>query len=131
VAIFVDTGAWYAASVPSDVDHDAARAFIASNVESFVTSDYVYDELLTLFRSRGHMVRAKGWVEQIRANRCDIIQVTTDDVEHATEMFFRFADKDWSFTDCACFVIMQRLGIQKAFSFDDHFRQFGMVTVVP
>jgi hypothetical protein len=26
---------------------------------------------------------------------------------------------------------MQRLGIQKAFAFDDHFRQFGTAMIVP
>jgi hypothetical protein len=28
-------------------------------------------------------------------------------------------------------VVMERLGIQRAFAFDDHFRQFGNVSVVP
>jgi uncharacterized protein len=131
VAIFVDTGAWYAASVPTDADHAAARAFIASNAEPFVTSDYVYNELLTLFRARGHMDRASQWVEQVRAHQCEIVRLTPDDLERATDIFFRFADKAWSFTDCTCLAAMQRLGIQRAFSFDDHFRQFGTVTVVP
>ena len=131
MAIFVDTGAWYAASVPSDADHAAARAFIASNVEAFVTSDYIYDELLTLFRSRGLVDRAKDWIEKLRTERCDIVRVSPDDVEQTTDIVFRFADKEWSFTDCTCLVVMQRLGIQRAFSFDDHFRQFGTVTVVP
>lgn len=40
-------------------------------------------------------------------------------------------DKQWSFTDCTSRVVMERLGIQKVFAFDDHFRQFGTVTVVP
>lgn len=127
----MDSGAWYAASVPNDADHSAAKAFIASNAEPFVTSDYVYDELLTLFRSRGNIERAMGWVEQIRTERYHIARVTPDDIEQATSIFFRFADKEWSFTDCTCFVVMQRLGIQRAFSFDDHFRQFATVTVVP
>jgi predicted nucleic acid-binding protein len=131
VAVFVDTGAWYAASVPSDADHAAARAFIASNTESFVTSDYIYNELLTLFRARRHMDRARGWIEQVRAERCDIVRVASDDIVQATEVFLRFADKEWSFTDCTSLIVMQRLGIQRAFSFDDHFRQFGTVTVVP
>jgi predicted nucleic acid-binding protein len=45
-------------------------------------------------------------------------------------VFQRFHDKEWSFTDCTSRVVMQRLGIQRAFAFDDHFRQFGTVTVV-
>lgn len=33
--------------------------------------------------------------------------------------------------DPASRVVIERLGIQWAFAFDDHFRQFGTLTVVP
>jgi uncharacterized protein len=131
VAIFVDTGAWYAASVPTDPDHVTASAYLRSNRERLVATDYIYDELLTLFRARSHTDRAQDWVNQVRKGRCEIIRITDADLLNATEVFFRFADKQWSFTDCTSRVIMQRLGIQRAFTFDEHFRQFGTVAVVP
>jgi hypothetical protein len=65
MAIFVDTGAWYAISVPSDPDQVVARALMQSNRERLMTSDYIYDELLTLFRARGHMDRAEDWVNKL------------------------------------------------------------------
>jgi predicted nucleic acid-binding protein len=102
-----------------------------SNAERLVTSDYIYDELLTLFRSRGHTDRAKDWVAQIYQHRWHVIRVTQADLRKATEVFFEFADKNWSFTDCTSRVMMQRLSIQRAFAFDHHFHQFGTVTVVP
>ena len=102
-----------------------------SNRERLITSDYIYDELLTLFRSRGHAGRAKDWVDQVRQGRWEIIRVTDSDLLNATEVFFDFADKEWSFTDCTSRVVVERLGIGRAFAFDDHFRQFGTVTVVP
>ncbi|MDT7605420.1 MAG: uncharacterized protein QOF61_3417 [Acidobacteriota bacterium] len=49
----------------------------------------------------------------------------------AWEIFRDYADKDWSFTDCASKALIERLGIKTAFAFDRHFRQFGSVTVVP
>lgn len=101
------------------------------NNEPLVTTDYIYDELLTLFRSRGHTDRGMDWVAQVRQRRCEIIRVTRADIRKATDVFFGFADKGWSFTDCTSLVVMQRLGIQRAFAFDDHFRQFGTVAVVP
>jgi predicted nucleic acid-binding protein len=131
VAIFVDTGGWYAASVPGDPDHVAAVTFLRSNSERLVTTDFIYDELLTLFRARGQAKRARDWVSQIDAGYCDFVQVTADDIPAATEIYFRFADKSWSFTDCTSFVVIERLAIRHAFSFDDHFRQFGNVIVVP
>lgn len=131
MAIFVDTGGWFAASVPSDPDHAAASAFLRSNSERLVTSDFIYDELLTLFRARGHVTRAIDWVSLVNAGHCEVIQITPDDIRAATDVFFRYADKTWSFTDCTSLVVMERLGIRQAFSFDDHFRQFGTVTVLP
>jgi uncharacterized protein len=131
VAIFVDTGAWFALSVPSDPDHAAAVAFVRTNNERLVTSDYVYDELLTLFRTRGQTSRAKDWVDQVEQGRLDIQLVLPADVRAATDVFFKFSDKGWSFTDCTSRVLMERLGIQVAFAFDDHFRQFGNVMVMP
>lgn len=131
MAIFVDTGAWYATSVPSDPDHTAAVSFVASNTENLVASDYIYSELLTLFRSRGHTDRAEDWVNQIVLGRCKIVRITESDIRRATDVFFKFRDKRWSFTDCTSLVVMERLGITRAFAFDEHFRQFGTVTVVP
>jgi len=49
----------------------------------------------------------------------------------AWNVFRRFTDKAWSFTDCVSYVVMQRLKISTACSFDEHFRQFGTVAVVP
>ncbi len=46
--IFVDTGAWFAAFVPNDADHSAADAWLETNTDLLVTTDYVIDELLTL-----------------------------------------------------------------------------------
>jgi uncharacterized protein len=131
VAVFVDTGAWFAASVPTDPDHVAASEFMRSNTQRLVTSDCIYDELLTLFRSRGKMDRAQDWVNQVRQRRCEIVRLTRDDIRQATDLYFAFADKRWSFTDCTSRVVMERLGIRRAFAFDEHFHQFGTVSVVP
>jgi hypothetical protein len=38
---------------------------------------------------------------------------------------------DGSFTDCVSYLVIQRRGIRTAFAFDEHSRQFGIVTVVP
>ena len=49
----------------------------------------------------------------------------------AWEFYCRFRDKDWSFTDCTSKVVMESLDITTAFSFDQHFRQFSNIIVVP
>lgn len=131
MAIFVDTGAWYAASVPSDPDHAAASSFLRSDRARLVTTNFIYDELLTLFRTRGHLERGKDWIAQVRQGRWEVVSVSVDDVWLATDVFFNLSDKAWSFTDCTSRVVIARLGIQQAFALDDHFLQFGTVAVVP
>ena len=130
--IFVDTGAWFASFVPSDADHPAASAWLGQNIEPLVTTDYCVDELLTLLKMRGEYVRALTIGPLLFGeNICTLEWVLEADVERAWDIFSRFQDKQWSFTDCVSRVVMERLRIPTAFSFDEHFRQFGTVTVVP
>lgn len=130
--IFVDTGAWFAAFVPNDPDYPAANQWLDANNESLITTDYVIDELFTLLKVRGEYARAEqlGGV-LLREDIAKIHWVTPDDVLAAWDVFQRFRDKAWSFTDCVSRSVMERLKIETAFAFDEHFRQFGTVRVVP
>jgi predicted nucleic acid-binding protein len=130
--IFVDTSAWYAATSPRDVNHRAAIAFMQSVTEQMVTSDFVIDETLTLFRARGEDLHAIAFGEQLIDQQfAQVVNVLESDFLAAWSIFKTFSDKRWSFTDCTSRVLMERLGIAQAFAFDEHFRQFGTVTVVP
>jgi predicted nucleic acid-binding protein len=130
--IFIDTSAWYAASSNRDANHSKAKAFFASLREPFVTSDFVVDETLTLFRARGEDRHALEFGAAVIDNRfAEIVTVISNDFERAWQMFRDYQDKKWSFTDCTSFIVMERLGITRAFAFDDHFRQFGIATVLP
>ena len=130
--IFVDTGAWFAAVTPTDPNHERAAAFLSANREPLITTDYVVDETLTLLRARGERQRALMLGERFFAGDvAEIYHLTTEDVQRAWEVFRDYADKDWSFTDCASKIILANFNINAAFAFDHHFRQFGTVTVLP
>ncbi len=130
--IFVDTGAWFAAFVPNDPHHAAARDWLESNSEPLLTSDYVLDETLTLLRVRGEQSRAFILGEQILSESIVSLHlVTIREIQLAFDIFSKFEDKRWSFTDCVSRVVMDELKISTAFAFDEHFRQFGTVTVIP
>ena len=130
--VFVDTGAWFAFFVPADADHAAARTWFDSNTDPLVTTDYVVDELLTLLRVRGEFRRAlEVGPALFNGDLCQVEWVSPADVENAWGVFSGYHDKSWSFTDCVSRVVMERLRIMTAAAFDEHFRQFGTVTVVP
>ena len=130
--IFVDTGAWYALAIRTDPDHLAAKQLAASAGAPFVTSDYIVDELLTLFSVREQKQRGIEWKRNVLdVGGADIVRVSEIDSQNALHIYESFADKAWSFTDCTNYVLIQRLQLKQAFSFDHHFRQFGIVAIVP
>lgn len=130
--IFVDTGAWFASVVPSDKEHQKAISWLKNNQESLLTTDYVIDETLTLLRARGELKRAIVLGEAFFSGKlANIYFLTENDIKSTWEIFAHFSDKEWSFTDCSSKIVMEKLGITKAFAFDHHFIQFGTIQIVP
>jgi predicted nucleic acid-binding protein len=130
--IFVDTGAWFASVVPSDSDHPAAARWLSQNTETLLTTDYVVDETLTLLKMRGEPQRALQMGEEFfRESLATIYYLTANDIQLAWETFQRFSDKEWSFTDCASKIVIDKLKLTHAFAFDRHFQQFGTAIILP
>lgn len=132
MAIFVDTGAWFAYFVRRDPDHSAAVEWMRQNRQPLVTTDFVFDELVTLLalRESRRIAVAAGdllWTQQV----AELEEVAQGDLAEAWDVFRRYQDKEWSFTDCTSKVVIARSGITEAFAFDHHFEQFGTVTRVP
>jgi uncharacterized protein len=93
-----------------------------------VSSDYVADETLTLLRLRLGLDAAEAWWRQVDASsrlRWEYISLVRAD--KARSLFFRYRDKDFSFTDCTSFVVMRELRLREALTTDHHFAQAGFV----
>ena len=131
--IFVDTSAWFAGSVPGDANHEAANGlFAAIPASQLVTTDYVFSEVVTLLRARGEAMRAVQLGRQILDRHvCELVWVDEPDIYKAWTYFETHRNRGWSFTDCVSRVVIDRLNISEAFAFDQHFREFGNVKVVP
>lgn len=83
-------------------------------------------------KQRGEYQQALDLGESILfRNIADLELVSLEDIENAWNVFKRFRDKGWSFTDCTSYIVMKKLSVTKAFAFDEHFSQFGNVEVVP
>lgn len=130
--IFVDTSAWFAGSVPSDQDHAIASLWFSENIDLLITTDYVTDETLTLLGARNEHGKALELADQFfEGDLTEVIYISEDDVRESVAVFKKFFDKNWSFTDCTSKHICDKFGIDKAISFDKHFRQFGSVAILP
>jgi uncharacterized protein len=132
MAVFVDTGAWFAYFVRRDPDHAAALSWMRQNRQPLVTTDYVLDELFTLLKLReNHRVAAAAGVALLDQAVTRLEWIGEADFRAAWKMFQQYADKGWSFTDCTSNVLIERLGVTHAFAFDRHFEEFGKVIRVP
>lgn len=126
---FVDTSAWVALFDASDKYHtDAVNGLnpLLGMPVTFLTSDYVFDETVTLLMKRGgqgQAVRFGNWV--LNADNIELIHVNESVWQSAWEMFQNYADKAWAFTDCTSFVLMRQHNLHRAFTFDQHFEQAG------
>ncbi len=128
--LFVDTSAWFALVNRRDPDHQAAREILESFRGRLVTSNFVFDETVTLCLQRlGHPAALRVGDELFGGELVDLARATDDDERAAWELFRRRKDKKYSFTDCVSFVLMKRLGIRRAAAFDDDFRREGFAVV--
>lgn len=133
--IFVDTSAFLAIENRRDAYHAQALSFrdaCLKKGETLLTTDYVLDESYTIIRLRAGHAIAVQFGEDLRTSQLLRIEyVTPEIIEEAWRIFKAYADHDFSFTDCTSFVLMERLRISTAFTFDTHFREYGRFIVKP
>ena len=131
--MFVDTAAWVAAADSRDAAGSAvrdARDQWLSSGGVLTTTDYVIDETLTTIRFRLGLDAAEAWWLQIDGStRLRIESIDEPRRERARTLFFRYRDKDFSFTDCCSFAVMRELRIRRALTLDHHFRQMRFEVV--
>ncbi|NLX99814.1 MAG: PIN domain-containing protein [Rhodopirellula sp.] len=127
--IFVDTSAFLARYIENDQFHDAATAYwdtLASGSTPCVTSNFVIDETITLLARRTTGRFATERARQIYASAAlQVLRPDEADETAAVVILERYADHEFSFTDCLSFVLMRRHRISEAFTFDAHFSVAG------
>jgi hypothetical protein len=125
--IFLDTSAFVALADRRDAQHEAARRLLRSlgrKRRPLLTSTYVIDEVLTLLRMHvSHATAVAVGEVLMRTHWCRVVDVSEDTRTAAWQLFVRYADQFFSFTDCTSFALMRTMKIDEAFTFDR--RDFG------
>lgn len=131
--VFVDTSGWVALFVKNDINNESAvKAYgeIKKNKIQIYTSDYVIDETITTIMARGSYIESVLAGKSIVESKIvKIVSVFPDHFQKVWELYQRYRDKRFSFTDVSCFCIMENIGIDHAFSFDSGFTQAGFQLV--
>lgn len=134
MSVFVDTGVFYAAFDRTASRHETARSALETVLRSaeygkVVTSEYVYDETVTLtLRRTGRTSEAIDVGRRIRSiedgsspTGPTILFSSPSLFDVAVDTFDRFADHTLSFTDAMTIAMMDQHAIDAVLSFDDDF----------
>lgn len=133
-AVFVDTGAFIALADRGDANHAAAKGCLQELARAgrpLATSTYVFDEAVTLLRMRRGHAAAVSFGERLGRTRwCQIVEIDEPLRVAAWQLFVRYHDQTFSFTDCTSFALMEAMRLRDAFAFDSDFVAAGF-TVLP
>ena len=103
---FIDTGFLIALEAADDKHHAEAIAAwreIRKRRVAFVTTTYVFDEVVTFFNSPGHHAKALTIGETLQNSRIvTLVHVDEPIFAEAWREFAHQSDKRYSLTDCVC-----------------------------
>jgi uncharacterized protein len=120
LSVFVDTSVWFAAANTRD-QHNARAKQLLRNLDGAVLTDHVLVETWRLVNSRVHRDAAENFWSAIRGGAALLEKVAIGDLEAAWAIGEVFPDQDFSIVDRTSFAVMERLGLTRVASFDDHF----------
>lgn len=127
--IFVDTSAWVSLFVENDRNHEKAVSIFEDLKQSKIpiyTSDYIIDESITTILGRAsHSQSVIAGDSLFTSKIISRVYVSPEYFQRSWELYKKYTDKEFSFTDVTSFTIMKDLNIRKVFSFDEEFEQAG------
>ena len=101
---------------------------------ALVTTNAVVVETYSvlLARARDGRRAAIAFLDAVEASGGALVveRIHVDDDHAAASLVRAHSDKTYSLCDALSFVVMERLGITSAISFDRHFREYGRFTIL-
>ena len=129
MAVLVDTSAFFAILDSDDENHQKARGrwinLLSSN-STLVCSNYILVESFALIQGLLGFQAVRTFQEDI----LPLINVEwVDETTHLAGIaaLLAAARKGLSLVDCVSFVVMRKLGIKDAFTYDTHFAEGGFI----
>jgi predicted nucleic acid-binding protein len=130
----VDSSAYLALLDRTDPNHAhavaIARAMARERYRQFTTNIMVI-ECHALVLSHMGIAPAGQFLRSMQEGNTVVVWVRPQDEERAKAIVWQYTDKDFSLADAISFVVMERLGITRAFTFDRHFAQYGFTALTP
>ncbi len=132
IAVFADSSFWMGLRHPRDQYHERAKRIardLLSQRVMLVVTPLIFAEVHGAF-SRMRLLRERVIRDFWENAAVHMEEVSHADQRGAIELLRTYDDKEYSFCDACSFVVMERMGLRRAATFDDHFRQMGKFDVI-
>jgi uncharacterized protein len=130
--VLVDSSAFLALRDADDEHHQEASLILSQLAQShyrLYTTNAMLIEAHALILSVLGTQQANQFLRDIDRGSTIVVRVRQQDEEQAKQILFRYTDKEFSFNDAISFVVMERLGLASAFTFDRDFAQYGLTVI--
>jgi predicted nucleic acid-binding protein len=130
-AVFVDSSAFFAILAQDDPAHRPASDHMLELHRRDVwllTTNYVVLETTALLQNRIGLRAALQFQTEL-LEPVEIHFVTPQQHRHSVEILMEAQRRKLSLVDCSSFCVMREFSLRKAFTFDQHFRDFGFECV--
>ena len=127
MAVFVDTGAFYALCSDTDDAHAQATTVheqLETDGTSLVTTNYVVLETVSLLQYRHGAALAERFGDSI-VSGLEVVWIDETCHRDAWKFWKLHQRRGLSLVDCASFMVMRQQHIRRAFAFDQHFSEAG------
>jgi len=130
MSVFIDSGVFVAFHNTRDPNNGRAlelmREIVAGRLGSAYTSDYVFDEAVTvaLIRTRRPEIAlslGRTILGELTKPFLVVLRVDGEAFKEAWKLFPRYAGKGLSFTDCTTVALMRMMDVENLVSFDADF----------
>ncbi len=92
----------------------------------------VLDETVTTIRFRGnHKQSVLAGEALFQSEIVKLIHVFPEYLKESWQLYQKYADKEFSFTDATTLAVMKDLGTPRIFAFDREFQQAGLQLIGP
>ncbi len=132
--IFLDTSGLIALSDEKDKNHEKAKVYLKEKVQEgarLVIGKNILVEYIDGVTKRVSKEKAIEELEKVMNSRLLVMEsVSESDWNKALTYFRKYHDHRIDLTDCLSFVIMERLEIKTAFTFDSDFKIHGFNVLI-
>lgn len=132
--IFLDTSGLIALSDEKDNNHNRAKDYLKEKVQGsarFVVGKNILAEYIDGVTKRVSKEKAIEELDKILNSKLLVIESFSEaDWDKALRYFRKYNDHRIDITDCLSFVIMERLDLKIAFTFDSDFKAHGFEVLI-